>query len=256
MRKINLLLITLALLLAACAGQGVTTDQAATEAPAPAATAAVTQAPVDPPAATLPPAATVAAPAATEASASPVAPDTGGAVTYKIVPGESSLTYEVGETFINDNNRFNVAKGSTPQVEGEIRLDKANPQNTQIGEITADISQFASDSGRRDNFIRGRFLESNKFPTVTFKPTNIEGLPEAYTDGQELTFKITGDLTVRDATKPVTFDVTAKADGESLTGVAVTNILMSDFGFGPISIGGMLNTEDQVKATLAFVARP
>jgi hypothetical protein len=31
---------------------------------------------------------------------------------------------------------------------------------------------------------------------------------------------------------------------------------MSDFGFGPISILGMLNTEDDAKVTLTLVARP
>jgi hypothetical protein len=31
---------------------------------------------------------------------------------------------------------------------------------------------------------------------------------------------------------------------------------MSDFKFGPISILGMLNTEDQAKVTLTFVAQP
>jgi hypothetical protein len=32
--------------------------------------------------------------------------------------------------------------------------------------------------------------------------------------------------------------------------------LMSDFGFGPISLAGILNTEDEVKINFDFVARP
>jgi hypothetical protein len=31
---------------------------------------------------------------------------------------------------------------------------------------------------------------------------------------------------------------------------------MSDFGFGPIDIAGILKTEDEAKVTLNFVARP
>jgi hypothetical protein len=53
----------------------------------------------------------------------------------------------------------------------------------------------------------------------------------------------------------VTFEVTLVGDGVTMTGEATTTILMSDFGFGPISIGGILNTEDEVKVTFAFVAR-
>ena len=161
----------------------------------------------------------------------------------------------MGETFLNQGNAFKVAVGRTSQVSGEISLDPAAPQNSTLGTFTADISQFASDSDRRDNAIRGRYLESSKYPNVTFTPTAIEGLPQSYQDGQEITFKVTGDLTIREVTKPVSFDVTATLSGDTLSGQAVTTILMSEFGFGPISIAGILNTEDQAKVTLNFVAR-
>lgn len=175
---------------------------------------------------------------------------------YKIVPGESQLQYEVGEVFLNENNRFAIAHGVTPQVQGEIMVDSTAPQNSSLGTITADISQFKSDSGRRDNAIRTRFLESQRFPTVTFVSTQIEGLPASYEPGQEIPLKISGDLTIREVTKPVNFEAVVRLDGNQLSGVATTTILMSDFGFGPISIAGILKTEDQAKVTLTFVARP
>lgn len=183
-------------------------------------------------------------------------PATSGAMIYKIVPGESQLQYEVGEVFLNENNRFAIAHGVTPQVQGEIMVDSTAPQNSSLGTITADISQFKSDSGRRDNAIRTRFLESQRFPTVTFVSTQIEGLPASYEPGQEIPLKISGDLTIREVTKPVNFEAVVRLDGNQLSGVATTTILMSDFGFGPISIAGILKTEDQAKVTLTFVARP
>lgn len=242
-----ILTLLLSLLLASCAPAA----PAAVETQAPVVTEAPQAEPTSPPAAIEP----TQAPAPTaETAAQPAAP--AGAVTYKIVPGESSLQYEVGETFINENNRFAVAVGVTPQVSGEITVDTANPQNSAIGAIIADVSQFTSDSGRRDNAIRGRFLESSRYPMVTFTPTSFEGLPETYQEGQDITFKVTGDLTIRETTLPASFDVTARLEGGALTGQAVTTILMSEFGFGPISIGGILNTEDEAKVTLNFVARP
>lgn len=238
-----ILALLFSLLLAACA-------PAAVETQAPVATEVMQAEPTSPPAVVAP----TQSPVPTDTTAPSSVPT--GAVTYKIVPGESTLQYEVGETFINENNRFNVAIGVTPQVSGEITVDTANPQNSAIGVISADVSQFTSDSSRRDNAIRGRFLESSRYPMVTFTPTSIEGLPETYQEGQEIAFKVTGDLTIRQTTRPVSFDVTARLEGGALTGQAVTTILMSDFGFGPISIGGILNTEDQAKVTLNFVARP
>jgi polyisoprenoid-binding protein YceI len=193
-------------------------------------------------------------PATTDAPAGMDAVST-GAGAFKLVPGESFLQYEVGEVFLNQGNAFNLAVGRTSEVSGEVTLDQSAPQNSSLGTITADVSQFASDSDRRDNAIRGRFLESSRYPNVTFKATSLEGLPEVYQEGQEITFKVHGDLTIRETTKPVSFDVKAMLDGGSLSGEAVTTILMSDFGFGPISIAGILNTEDQAKVTLKFVAR-
>jgi hypothetical protein len=61
---------------------------------------------------------------------------------------------------------------------------------------------------------------------VTFVPTSIEGLPETYTDGQDVPLKISGDLTIREVTKPVDFDATFKLTGDMLTGNATSTILM------------------------------
>jgi polyisoprenoid-binding protein YceI len=91
---------------------------------------------------------------------------------------------------------------------------------------------------------------------VTFVPTSIEGLPDSYQEGQDLPLKITGDLTIREKTLPVTFDALVRLEGNQLTGQATTTILMSDFEFGPISIAGILKTEDEAKITLTIVARP
>lgn len=184
------------------------------------------------------------------------APASSAVSSYQIVPGESKVEYQVGETFFNQSNRFNLAVGVTTQITGSIQVDAAAPQNSIIGRIGVNISQFKSDSARRDGVIRDRFLESGKFPLAIFMPTRIENLPTHYGAGEEITFRVTGDLTVRQVTRPATFDVRAKLANESLTGSATTTILMSDYGVGPIQLAGILGTEDQVKLIFTFVARP
>ncbi|MCL5996643.1 MAG: YceI family protein [Chloroflexi bacterium] len=202
-------------------------------------------------AATAAPEETMAATATTESAAS-----TGGAVTYRIVPEESKASYTVDEVLFNQNNKLNTAIGVTNILSGELTIDKQNPANSKVGTITVDISVLTSDSGRRDNAIRDRWLESVKFPIVTFAPTSLEGLPSTYTDGEELAFKITGDMMVRNATKPVTFDVKAKLDGDRLTGTATTTVKMTDFNFDPPDIAGILKANDEAILTLEFVAMP
>ena len=147
-------------------------------------------------------------------------------------------------------------KAHAGPMDGEILVDRENPQNSSIGVVSADISQFKSDNQRRDNAIRERFLQSSQYPIVEFSPQDIQGLPETYEQGQEITFQVSGDLTIRDVTKPVTFDVKMVGNGDTITGEATTTILMSDYGFGPISIAGILNTEDEVKVLFVFEAQP
>jgi polyisoprenoid-binding protein YceI len=253
MQRLIIVSVLLSLLLAGCAStpQSTPSLEAATSAPDSPETEVVSEPTATTPAQpeiipTDPPPTTAATP--TELSSI-------GPIEYQIDASESSVSYEVGETFFNQNNRFNVAIGVTDIISGSIQLDPENPQNTAIGVITVDISQFKSDSGRRDRAIQDRFLESGRYPTATFTPTEITGLPAEYTPGEMLTFQVTGDLTVREAIQPVTFDVQASLNEGILEGQATTTILMSNFGIGPIQMVGVLGTEDEVKINFNFVAR-
>jgi polyisoprenoid-binding protein YceI len=203
--------------------------------------------PTQPPAATeaaQPPAATAAAPASAA----------GSAIVYRIDAAQSEAHYEVAETFFQ-GNRLNLAIGRTKGIAGDLLVDFANPANSQIGTIVIDVSQLTSDEGRRDNYIRNNALQSSQYPQATFQPTKIEGLPASAKPGDQLTLKVTGDLTVKETTRPVTFDVTLTAGQDKLTGAASTEILLSDFGAGPIQLA-MLQTEDKAKLVFDFVALP
>ncbi len=233
-----------AIILSACGG-----------APAPAPTATAQPQPAAP---TVAPTATAmesVAPAEPTAAPEPAAASGASLITLKIVPDESKASYAVDETFLNQNNRLVTAIGVTTIVNGDITLDPQNPANTTVGEITVDISALKSDSDRRDGAIRRDWLESAKYPIAKFVPTAYEGLPSAYEIGQELTFKMTGDMTVRDTTIPVTWDVVARYDGSQLVGTATTQIKMSSFNFTAPNIAGILRAEDDAKLTLEFVAR-
>ena len=91
------------------------------------------------------------------AAAPAAAPGTsvGGPERFSIVPEESQVSYHVGETFFNQDNRFYVAVGVTHGVQGEIFVDRAHPRQSRVGTITVDISQFTSDSARRDRAMNG-----------------------------------------------------------------------------------------------------
>jgi polyisoprenoid-binding protein YceI len=252
MRTFIPLLIVVSLVLAAC---GTTQATQAPEFPT-LAPASPIETPVSPTEAPAPTDPATSAPASTTEPAQPAQSSStdAGVEIYTISALDSAVTYQVGEVFINQNNRINTAVGVTKGISGKVMIDRANPQNSTIEPITIDISQFTSDSSRRDNAIRQRFLESSKYPQATFVTTQIEGLPSTIQDGETYPLKISGDLTIREVTKAVTFDANVRLDQDRLSGQAGTTLLMSDFGFGPISIAGILKTEDQINLGFEFVA--
>ncbi len=179
-----------------------------------------------------------------------------GGQRFTIVPGESQVIYRVGETLISEGNRFNVAVGITRVVRGEVIVDRTNPAASRVGTISVDISQFQSDSSRRDNAIRSRWLESARYPIAEFVPTRIDGLPAQYAEGREIALRITGNLKVRTEVRPTTFEAAVRLTGNELRGTATARVLMTDFGFEPPSILGILRAQNEVEIEFRFVARP
>jgi len=174
---------------------------------------------------------------------------------FVIMPGESQVAYHVGEVFFNQNHQFNLATGVTRRLQGEVLIDRTHPRRSRLGPIAVDISQFASDSTRRDEMIRERWLESSRYPIAEFTPTEIKGLPDGDAQGRDIPLQVTGNLRIRDVARPVTFDVSLKLEGEAITGVATTKILMTDFGFNPPSILGILKAGNEVTLEFRFTAR-
>jgi len=175
---------------------------------------------------------------------------------FTIVPAESQAIYRVEETLFREGNRLKVAIGTTNAVRGEVTVDRANPRNSRIRAIVVNISTFRTDSSRRDRAIRERWLESARYPNAEFRPVAFSGMPAAYTNNREISFKVTGDLKIRDVVRRTTFDVTMRLAGNTLRGTATGHILMTDFGFDPPSILGILRAENEVEIELRFVARP
>jgi polyisoprenoid-binding protein YceI len=189
-------------------------------------------------------------------AAAPVPTQTASGIERFVIESSASQAlYRVGETFFNRNNQFKVAVGTTHEIQGEILVDRAHPSESRIGPITVDISQLASDSGHRDREIQGRWLESSRYPTAVFTAESIDGLPSAYVDGRAIPVRIAGTLEVHGVTKPVTFSGTVTLTGQTLTGDATTSVLMTDFGFDPPSLMGILQAQNQVELEIQFTAQ-
>jgi polyisoprenoid-binding protein YceI len=186
-----------------------------------------------------------------------------GQRTFVIVPTESTASYVVNEEFfagalaklgIEAGKR--VVTGSTQEIEGQLQLNLDDLAGA-LGDNTFSVKMntLTTDQPDRDQWIRENGPRFNDFPQATFKATSIEGAPAAYNAGEEVNFKLSGDLTVHDVTIPVTFDVTAKLTGDTLTGTAVAPAKISDFGIEPPSFANTLTVADDFQIQVQFTAR-
>ncbi len=189
--------------------------------------------------------------AAPEATAQP----TLAGATFVIVPAQSRAEYAVEEEFLGAPVPFVTTVGSTDAIAGEVTLDIADG-GVRIGDnrFTVDLRTLQSDEPRRDARLRTEWLESDRFPLAEFVATEVVNLPADAALGEEVSFQVSGTLTIRDIAQPVTWDMTAAIDGDTLSGVATTLVYMRDFGFEPPDIAGMLRVTDGVTVTVVFVA--
>jgi polyisoprenoid-binding protein YceI len=75
--------------------------------------------------------------------------------------------------------------------------------------------------------------------------------------GQSVTFQVTGDLTIKDVTKPVTFDVTVTVESpERLVGSAQTTIALADFNLVVPSVPFVADVGQTMALEIDFVLAP
>ena len=148
--------------------------------------------------------------------------------------------------------------GETDEVTGQVLVDLDDLGGTQFSQIVINARTFETDSGRRDRAIRGPVIlnsASDEFELITFDVTSIGGLSGSASVGDPIDFQLVGDLRIKDTTDAVTFDVTVTVvDEATIEGVAMTEILRSDFGIGTPSVPGVANVSDEVVISLSFVA--
>ena len=93
-----------------------------------------------------------------------------------------------------------TVRGTFHDVQGTIELDETDPSRSR-GEFHIAAESVDTNFGARDTHLRSAdFFHAEAHPRISFVSTEVKQVG----DDQ---FKVTGDLTIRDVTKPITFDV-------------------------------------------------
>lgn len=178
----------------------------------------------------------------------------GSGTLFTIDQSSSKATFTIDEVLFG---KPNIVVGETSRVAGQILVNQQIPSQSQIGAIKVDVSTLVTDNPLRNRTLQGRILETgqsaNQYATFTTK--SITGLPTSIAVGQQVSFKISGDLTVHQVTKPVTF--TAKvtlASARQLTGQAQTTVTYRDYNISVPDVPSVTGLGDTVTLTITFTA--
>ena len=148
--------------------------------------------------------------------------------TWQLDPPHSAAQFAVRHMGIS------TVRGTFTKLSGTVQYDPTDPAKSSI-DATIDAASVDSRVEMRDNDLRSpRFLDVQKFPTITFKSKRVE----AAGTGK---LKVTGDLTIHGVTKEVVLDVDGPSEpikdprGNMHMGAsATTTINRRDFGVGNI----------------------
>ncbi len=160
--------------------------------------------------------------------------------TWNIDPAHSSAEFKVKHMMISN------VKGSFSGLSGAL-TEHASDSTLSSVEASIPVATISTGDPQRDGHLKSaEFFDAEKYPTLNFKSTKVVRQGDAY--------EVTGDLTIHDVTKPVTFAV----DGPSAPGKdpwgntriglsATTKINRKDFGLGwnaALETGGFLVGEE------------
>lgn len=107
----------------------------------------------------------------------------------------SKITFNVSHMMISET------EGYFKTFSGQLTAPKEDFSDASI-DFTIDVASINTDNEARDKHLRSDdFFNVDKFPKMVFKSTSFKKI-----DGNK--YKLSGNLTIRDVTKPVAFEVT------------------------------------------------
>ena len=165
--------------------------------------------------------------------------------TYTIDPTHSRIGFVARHAMVTK------VRGSFNEFEGSGYFDADDPTKSNL-QLTIQAASIDTRNADRDGHLRSNdFFDMETYPTITFTSTAVEKTGDD-------TYRVTGDLTIKDVTKSVSVDFeymgTAKDPfgNERLGLEGTTTINRKDWGVNwnaALDTGGVLVSE---KVTLEF----
>jgi len=126
------------------------------------------------------------------------------AATSALADVTGNYTVDVAHTRIGVRARHamvTTVRGAFTEFAGTAHLDVANPAGSSV-ELTIKTASIDTGTPDRDAHLRSAdFLDVERYPELTFRSTSVEQIDEEV-------YQVTGDLTIKGLTRPVSIDFT------------------------------------------------
>ncbi len=165
--------------------------------------------------------------------------------TYTLDPAHTRIGFVARHAMVTK------VRGAFNEFEGTGTLDGTNPANSRV-QVTIDAASIDTRNAQRDEHLRGNdFLAMQEYPQITFSSTAVRQLDDT-------TFEVTGDLTIKGVTNPITVPFTFEGAAKDPFGnlrvgfEGSVTINRKDYGItwnAALETGGVLVSD---KVTLEF----
>lgn len=121
--------------------------------------------------------------------------------TYTVDTTHSEIAFNVRHMM------FAKVRGQFKTWSAELAFDPADPSKSNL-HVEVDTASIDTREAQRDGHLRSAdFFDAEKFPKLVFQSKRVESAGSGR-------YKVTGDLTIRDATHEVTLDVEQTGSGK------------------------------------------
>jgi polyisoprenoid-binding protein YceI len=172
----------------------------------------------------------------------------GASGAFRVADG-SFVGYRVRETFASIG--VTNAVGRTRAVSGTVTVEG---DRLTTADLTADLSRLRSDEDARDEALRTRGIETDRFPRAEFELA--EPVAAAPPPGRRASVTATGRLTLHGVTRPIRIALEAQRTGERLELVGDAPIRFADFDVEPPSVAGFVTVRDEGRLEFRLLLEP
>ncbi len=168
-----------------------------------------------------------------------------------IVPGEGEVRFFMETT-------WHEVIGVTREVIGTIESAGGDPFTDGLVRVSIDAASLDTGNKRRNETMRGEYLETDRYPTIEFASTGSPAIVSTVTGAggkyTEVSLELTGDLTIHGETRRIRLPVVVTPEGAAWKVEGQLAVLLSDHAIPDPSLF-VNRVKDEVTVSFSVKAR-